>query len=101
MNILATENGIQSRYKINNPVDFFTSINDWLDIEGEQEALVRMITRPDGVMFLVDGCDDDKKVLGIDNEVVMFNSEDEVFSIIKEFVNKSDQVDLLKPRVIH
>jgi hypothetical protein len=105
MNVKAEENGVQGDYKVSSPIDFFNSVNEWLDIEGEQEAFVRAIVRTDGTMVLVDGCDDRKMILGIidgnDAEVLVFHSEKEAFGVIKEFVNKSDKVDILKPEALH
>lgn len=88
-------------YRVADGSEFFKSVNDWLNFEGGTEAYIKVLTDDYNNMIIVDGCDDDKKVLGIDGVAVTFKDEFEINECIKLSVEKYELVDLLKAGTVH
>ncbi len=95
------EGCIETNYTLSNPVDFFESINDWLNYEGEHEATISIVNRADGTMILVDGCDDERRVLAIESELIIFNDDAEIEAVVNEFVDRCECIEFMNCLTFH
>jgi len=88
-------------YKVVEAKEFFKLINEWFDIDKEQDGTMRVLKNSDGQMYLVEGEEEQSIVLGINNTATAFEAEWEIKKVISENVEQHYRVDLGVKQVVH